>query len=210
MNTNEIRKKKDGLNLTSRQRSILVGLILGDGHLETQNNGRTYRLKVEHSFNQKEYVQWLYQEFKELVPSKIYTKQRGVLRSIGFTTYSHSSFRFYGQQFYNNKVKHIPKIISKLLDSLSLAVWFMDDGSHKSAKHQTYNIHTLGYKKEDLVFMQKLLLRLFKVHTSLHKQKTKSWRIYVLAKSAVNFTAVIKKHIIPSMKYKLVTQMPKK
>lgn len=210
MNTNEIRDKKASLRLTKRQRSILVGLILGDGHLETQNNGRTYRLKVEHSINQKKYVEWLYREFKEWVPGKIYTKQRGALQSVGFTTYSHGSFRFYGQNFYGNKIKHIPKILSKLLDPLSLAVWFMDNGSRKSAKHNTYNIHTLGYKKDELVFVQNLLSDLFMIDTSLHKQKIKSWRIYILARSAVRFTAIVKKYIIPSMRYKLVTQMPKR
>nr|NIQ06013.1 hypothetical protein [Candidatus Korarchaeota archaeon] len=49
MNTRTIREKKGRLALSKRQREILVGLLLGDGHLETQNNGRTFRLKVEHS-----------------------------------------------------------------------------------------------------------------------------------------------------------------
>lgn len=205
MNNQEIHKNKSNLRLTKRQKSILVGLLLGDGHLETQNNGRTYRLKVEHSIMQKEYVEWLHKEFEKWVPGKIYTKQRGAFKSVGFTTYSHGSLRFYGQQFYDKKVKHIPKIIKKLLDPLGLAIWFMDDGSRKSAKHHTYNIHTLGYKKEELMFIQGVLSDLFQIDTALHKQKIKSWRIYIPARSAVRFTALIEEYIIPSMRYKLVT-----
>lgn len=209
MNNREIQEMKKQLRLTKRQRHILVGLLLGDGHLETQDNGRTYRLKVEHSIRQKEYVQWLYEEFKEWVPGGVYIKQRGKYKSIGFTTYSHGAFRFYGQQFYSGKVKRVPGIIKKLITPLGIAIWFMDDGSRKSRKHHTYNIHTLGYKKSDLVLMQKVLSELFGIDTSLHRQKKDRWRIYILSRSAKQFTLLVKKYLIPSMEYKLTTQMPK-
>ena len=65
MNTKEIKNYKEKLKLTRRQREIIVGKLLGDGHLESMNNGRTYRLKIEHSLKQKEYVDWFYQEFEE-------------------------------------------------------------------------------------------------------------------------------------------------
>lgn len=45
------------LKLTQKQREIIMGLILEDGHLETRTNGKTYRL-VEHSIKQKDYVLW--------------------------------------------------------------------------------------------------------------------------------------------------------
>jgi hypothetical protein len=56
MNIKEIEEIKKNLKLTKKQRGIIVGLLLGDGHLETQNNGKTYRLKVEHSLEQKDYT----------------------------------------------------------------------------------------------------------------------------------------------------------
>jgi hypothetical protein len=65
MNLGSINNLKKKLKLTKKQKSILVGKILGDGHLETQNKGKTYRLKVEHSIEQKEYVDWLYYELKK-------------------------------------------------------------------------------------------------------------------------------------------------
>jgi len=48
MRLKEIEDYKKDLKLSSLQREIIVGLALGDGHLETHNNGRTYKLKVEH------------------------------------------------------------------------------------------------------------------------------------------------------------------
>ena len=45
MNTKEISEKKKDLKLSERQRELIVGLLLGDGHLETQNGGGTDRVK---------------------------------------------------------------------------------------------------------------------------------------------------------------------
>jgi len=206
MNTKEIKEYKKHLKLTDKQRDILVGLLLGDGHLETQNNGKTYRLKVEHSLEQKDYVLWLYQEFKEWTHKQPYSKQRkNGQQSTGFTTYSHGSFRFYGQQFYVKGKKVVPKIIGKLLNPLGIAIWFMDDGSRKSRQHKTFIIHTLGYSKKELELLQNVLLQKFKIKTSLHKQKRKYLRLYILSESAERFQRMIELYvkIIPSMKHKL-------
>src|SRR3989344_360481 len=95
---------KKSLKLSSRQREITVGLMLGDGHLETQDEGRTYRLKVEHSVNQLDYVEWLYGQFGPLVPGRIYRRLRhDQYVHCGFRTYSIGSFSFYGKQFYQDK-----------------------------------------------------------------------------------------------------------
>lgn len=206
MRSNEIESAKRKLKLNSTQRSILVGLLLGDGHLETLNEGRTYRLKVEHSIKQKEYVEWLYEQFKNFVRQKPQIKIKKIenrkLLSFYFTTYSVGLFRFYGQQFYHGKKKIIPKIIKKLMDPSALAIWFMDDGSWKSNKHRTYIIHTLGYRKKELMLIKEVLEEKFGIAISIHKQYNK-WRIYILSDSSEKFRKLIESKVIPSMKYKL-------
>ena len=198
MNKNEIK-----LKLNKRQRSIVVGKLLGDGHLETQNKGRTYHLKIEHSIKQKDYVDWLYSEFKNLVNQPPQIKKRlNSKPSYWFTTYSLGTFRFYAQQFYVNGKKVIPKIIKKLLDPLALAVWFMDDGSFKSNKHHTYIFHTTGFSKKDLLIIKNALQEKFGINVRLHKQYDK-WRIYICSDSAQKFKDLISPYIIPSLKYKL-------
>src|SRR6266487_4016314 len=62
-----IEEYKQQLKLTDQQQEILIGLLLGDGCLETANGGRTYRLKVEQSSSHQAYVQHLYEAFKEWV-----------------------------------------------------------------------------------------------------------------------------------------------
>jgi len=188
------------------QKSILVGLLLGDGHLESITHDRTYRLKVEHSLKQKEYVDWLYEQFKEFVR----TLPREKIKRLGekqhasyfFETRSLGIFRFYAQQFYRERKKVIPKLFGKLIDPVALAIWFMDDGSFKSRHHKTYIIHALGYAKSDLEIVQSILEKKFGIKVALHKQYDR-WRIYVLSETAVEFRKLIEPYVIPSMKYKL-------
>lgn len=209
MNTKAIRELKRDLTLTKRQHEIIAGTLLGDGHLETQDGGKTFRLKIEHCDAQKDYLNWLYQEFKSWIPSQPYTKVKKDNVYVGVRTYSHKALQTYGKIFYKNGRKEIPKVIERLLTPLSLAIWFMDDGSLKSVRHRTYVIHTLGYSRRELENIQKILDKKFNLQTSLHSQKGKYWRLYVKSQSAEKFKQLIEPYILPSMRYKLGNKMPK-
>lgn len=211
MNSKSIELYKKTLKLSEIQKHILVGLLLGDGHLETQNRGRTYRLKVEHAVGQVDYMEWLFEQFKEWIPGGIYRKSKYGREYVGINSVSHGALRFYAQQFYVNGKKRMPPLIAKLIKEVSLAVWFMDDGSWKSGRHQTFIIHALGYSRVDLEMVQKVLLEKFGIATAIHKQKEKYWRLYVLSKSAGDFRKVVEPYtsLFPSMFAKMGNVMPK-
>lgn len=206
MRSKQIEEYKKTLKLTKKQKEILVGLILGDGHLETLNNGRTYRLKVEHSLKQREYLGWLYSNFKDWINKAPEIRKRTslgkIIETYGFTTYTSGILRFYAQQFYCNRKKIIPKIIEKIITPQSLAIWFMDDGSIKSKAHKALVIHTHGYSKNDLELIAKVLQKKFGLKIGLQKQYNK-WRLYVYSESVDNFKKIISPYILPSMQYKL-------
>lgn len=205
MRSRIIEEYKKSLVLTPIQREIIVGLLLGDGHLETAN-GRTYRLKVEHGIAQKEYVDWLYQKLSDWVPqppkARIKNSFGKRIISYGFTTYSSGSLRFYAQQFYDDKRKVIPQLIARWLTPLAIAIWFMDDGSWKSDHHRTYIIHTLGYRKSELVILQRKFAEKFGIAVGIHKQ-CNGLRLYVYSESAEKFKKLVEPYVIPSMQYKL-------
>ncbi len=206
MNSNEIKSLANSIKLTDQQRAILVGLMLGDGHLETQNKGRTFRLKVEHSINQKDYVDWLYDQFKELVLTKPQIKEQEIngvtYQKYWFSTISIGEFRFYGKQFYPKGKKIVPEMTSKLVTPLSLAIWFMDDGSLKSSLHKARVINTQGFGEQDLKRLQKMLAKKFGIITTLRKQK-EGKQIYILSAETEKFISLIKPFVIPSMEYKI-------
>lgn len=211
MNTKEIRERKKNLRLSKRQRELIVGLLLGDGHLETQNNGRTYRLKVEHCAAQRDYLVWLAKEFQEWLQTDWYEKQRGTKVVYGFTTVSHPAFRFYAKQFYQEGKKRMPPLIKRLLSPLSLAIWFLDDGSAKSSRHKSLVIHSLGYTRSDLMLAQEALMQLG-VESSMHKQRNGSFRLYFPYKSARIIVDYVRPILVevPLFAYKVENIKPKK
>ena len=192
--------------LTPLQRNVLVGLLLGDGHLETQNGGKTYRLKIEHSESQRDYTEWLFQLFLPWCEQKeLYQKEKNGKKYVGFRTRGAGAFRFYAQQFYQEKKKVMPKIIGRLLSETGLAVWFLDDGSKKSVRHKTYIIHSLGFSNPELMFVQKVFREKFAIDVSLHRQKQKYFRLYVQSVSASRFREIIEPYVLKfaSMRHKL-------
>ena len=192
--------------ISQRQKEIIIGKLLGDGHAETQTEGRTYRLKFEHSYKQKEYVDWLYQELKSIASGTPSIKKQSVnginYMKYWFNTITSSSFRFYAQQFYCNRKKKIPQLIHKWLTPLTLAVWFMDDGSIKSKNHKAKIINTQSFSKEDIERVIKVIADKYGVKSKLRKQK-EGYQIYLLSETIDKFEEIIKPYIVPSMKYKL-------
>jgi len=103
-----IKKERNIFKFTDEQKEILIGLLLGDGHLE-QMSLVTYRLKVEQSADKEEYLYHLYDIFKDYCGSKpiLKIKSNGD-RSLMFQTKTSISLNFYGKQFYRDKIKIIP------------------------------------------------------------------------------------------------------
>lgn len=54
---------KKSLKLSNYQQEILIGLLLGDAHLEKQKGGINYRLKIQQSEEHINYVNHLYEVF---------------------------------------------------------------------------------------------------------------------------------------------------
>lgn len=65
MRSRKIERYKKNLFLADRQKQILIGSLLGDAHIESYYRPEVARLKIEHSYKQREYVDWLYSEFRE-------------------------------------------------------------------------------------------------------------------------------------------------
>jgi len=121
-------------HLSQREKNIIMGMILGDAHVRQLK--KEARIEVAHSTSQKNYVLWKYENLKRWVISepcliktydarfdKTYTQWR-------FRTKSHEVFSSLRKLFYPKGKKIIPKEIVNILKSpLSLAVWYMDDGT---------------------------------------------------------------------------------
>lgn len=218
MRSRQIEAYKQQLALTDLQREILVGLLLGDACLETQNRGRTYRLKIEHSIAQAQYVQHLYEVFREWVlhePQIKLTQIAGkTYQKLWFNTVSHGAFRFYAHQFYRNGTKVVPKLIHRFLTARGLAYWFMDDGSIKSQQSKGVLFNTQGFSEQDVAKLVRVLQEKFGLEAKRRRQR-EGQQVYISGRSYERFRALVEPYLIPQMRYKLppersnLTELPK-
>lgn len=198
-NSRYLRELRKTLSLSEIQKSVLFGAIMGDGCIIPTASGKNYRLQIEQSDKQKEYVFWKYEIFKEFV----ITSPRHILGSINswkFRTVSHKEFMEVRHMFYRNGKKILPRKLDFILDPLVLAVWFMDDGCLK--KKSGYILNTQNFTFEENMRLQEFLSKKLNIGISLHKDRTYH-RLFVRSKSMAAFRNLLDVHMHPIMRYKL-------
>ncbi len=194
--------------LTLLQKEVLFGVILGDAHLETQNNRITYRVKFEQSIKHKAYIEHLYDVFKNYVKTspqlKLVTYKNNQTKStnIRFATISSSTFTFFGKQFYKDKKKVIPKLIHRWLTPRALAYWYMDDGSMKSYQSKGVLLNTKAFSHAEVQLLCNVLTEKFNLYCWPRKQKKNTYQIYISGKTYETLRNCIYPFIIPDMQYK--------
>ena len=185
-------------SLTQSQRSIIIGMLLGDGYLRIVPGRKDAFLEINHSFSQKDYVDWKYEVLKSVcISGPTSRKGNGTRMAYRFTTRQHPELTELQASFYKNGVKQVPRNMT--LNPIMLAVWFMDDGSRCRASDVYLN--TQQFAREDQEYCLALLASLG-IDASLNRDK-EYWRIRIKKSSLPVFFSTIQKFIIPSMAYKL-------
>ena len=185
-------------SLTQFQKSIIVGSILGDGYIRIIPKRKNAFLEINHSFKQKEYVDWKYQMLKEVTisPPKI-RKGNGDRIAYRFYTKQLPEITEIYRLFYRGGIKVIPKNLA--IDPIILSVWFMDDGS-KCGKSNFY-LNTQQFSKNNQI---KLLNCLEKINLKARLNRDKNYyRIRFISSSINKLKELLKENLIPSMNYKI-------
>lgn len=219
------------VKLTKDEEAILLGNLLGDGHIQKRNT--SYRTKIQHCIKQEDYVWWKYKKLKRLCfdytyPKKTKTKQN----SINYYFFLKSGFylKKYHDLFYQeyswkplnkeeltkkNKVKiRYKKTITKELidflpkDPLILAVWFMDDG-HCRTDSFSGKLGTYAFSKDEQLLLQDYIYSMFNIKTNIVLASRLKSQYYLSIsgknKNFENFVDLIKPFVdeVPSMSYKI-------
>ena len=192
----EIRNLKS-VNFSEYQKAVIIGSILGDGCLCENWSKSNYRLMISHSIDQKEYIGWKYKILKQwiLTEPRFYKKNR----SLTIRTISHPELTVLRRMFYLNGKKILPKVISDLINPLSLAVWFMDDGN---VHNGGFNLNTQSFSLEENMVIAEILKKKYGLVCSIENNKNYH-RLYIWKRRAGLFKQIIEKFIVPSLRYKL-------
>lgn len=182
-------------SLNEKQYAVILGCLLGDGTLRKKTNTL---LEINHSYKQETYVLWLYDVLANLVGTFPKFRSSGHNRfSFRFTTLSLQELNHFYDLFYGNKgVKKIPETLK--LNGLSLAVWFMDDGS--KSRNSVY-LNTQQFNTADHRILLEALKQLG-ISANLNKDK-RYHRIRVSVGSMTRFRELVRPFMVESMNYKL-------
>ena len=194
------------MECTERQRAIVLGAILGDSQIEMR--WKNPRIRFAHSVRQRDYLFWKYSELQSVASSspilirEKHDMMQKVYESWQFGTRALSEFGEFWNLFYLNRRKRIPERISELIvDPLSIAVWYMDDG-YKRNDCNAIRLSTDAFSVSDQRRLQLMLIKNFSITSTLHR-KGKRWNIYIPHSSAEKFVELVRPYIVPTLEYKI-------
>lgn len=202
---NLITNKKTGCNkLSDVQLEVLYGIILGDGYLSNINRLKSSSISVTHGMKQIEYADYV-GDLLELKKRKIYKNTRSINGYVFNTPLYYINGRFSSElfelrtKFYKNNKKIITKEILDLLTPISLAFWFMDDGSKSNER---YSLHTESFTKEENETICKWFKTKYDITCSVRCYKG-YYLVYFDTEGTKKLDSLISEFIHPSMRYKL-------
>lgn len=184
--------------LNQFQKSVVLGTLLGDGYLRIVPGRQDAFLEVNHALSQSEYVQWKYTVLRNISAGAPKQRQgNGSRVAFRFHTRQSSELTELCNRFYSNGVKTIPVDIQ--IDSVALAVWFMDDGSWCRSSDVYLNTQQFDYQSQS-----RLLAALATLGLQATLNKDKEYQRIRFAKASIPYLQkVIANHVIPSMRYKI-------
>lgn len=192
--------------LFQRQKAYIYGSLLGDGSLKINRlkKNRNAYLSIAQTETHKNYVKFQYSIIKDFINTKIKLDKRTNRKNmICFWTISHPIFSRIYKKIYPNGVKTISNHWLKQLTPLSLAIWYMDDGSIVQNNHQM-RISTESFTYQEHLLIQKYLKIRWNILAEI-KESSREGKFVLSfrAKERDKFFKLIKQYIIPEMKYKI-------
>ena len=180
------------------QKSLLIGSILGDGHLEKRGHLKNASFREEHSLDQVGWLKWKHRNLKPFTTANMWTRDRGkkalmpdgkggkryynIQNVCAISTGTHPYITKLHNLFYKNRVKVLPKkFIEENFDLMSLAVLIGDDGNFCE---NSIRICTDNFTKDEVYFLADICSKFFNSRITVREEKKDKYRIV--------FTEIIK------------------
>jgi len=185
--------------LTDPQREMLYGDLFGDGHLASTSTSSAY-YTCTHSIEQVPFVEWKHNMLQPLSSrirqGKTWQMVRGAFYPyVTMGTWTNGELGALRALFYPDGQKHLRPDLVELLTPLSLATWYMGDGSR--------NRYTGVFHAGLAVDMEPIARTLSKRFEMIFKavRYEKEWHLRVMEPE--KFFNLVRPHIIPCFLYKI-------
>jgi len=217
-NTEPSHRSMEGVTTSEESiKEILYGTLLGDGYI-FGNDRYTKRFGFFQSEEKKEYVEYLAKlletRFKKINILKKNAKERWNAKiQYGFQI-GDKYFNHLQKVFYKRKRKRVTQKILSSLTPLSLALWWMDDGSltlvnrkykdriraGNGGRRLTLCTHSFNLKEHKII--QKYFIDRWNIHWII-KKDCGCYCLYSGINEGIKFLEIIFPYIIPCMFYKI-------
>lgn len=189
-----------------------MGTVLGDGFLQ-KTGSRNARLRLEHGHKQKEYLTWKSSQMSRLFQGKpSYLERKHPKSGQVYSYWRHQSNATpeLGQMrdlFYPEGKKRIPDKLPEILtESLSLAVWYMDDGYYFERDRVSY-IYLGRVTETEAKIAGETIEKNFKISPRVYDKKKKGFALYFPPKETIKLHHLLREHLLPLFDYKLTTSL---
>jgi len=203
------------VSINERQDQIIVGTLLGDGHVGTQASSVNPTFSVAHKELDKEYTLWKYNELEStglfrnppFPRKKRFEDGREFIR-LGIRSLQHPILKEYRNLIYHGDKKVITLKVLERCNLLGLAVYYMDDGGlrreewYYPEEPKVPCFYTYSYTQEEVVLLRYFLDSRWGIKAELKEIKYGTPRrpgrlLLVLEKSLPRFRELIVPYILP-------------
>ena len=214
------------MKFTEIDKAIMIGLLLGDGYINDKG-----RVEIEHCIEQRDYCVYKAKLLHSVCGGKDinvheYQRTRSILKdgrqwkNNTFTTVSFKKqskhFMYFRNLLYKNGRKEITQDVLDLLTPLSIAIWWLDDGSivkkrQKDGSPGAYGLMLYTYlpkEQNELIqkyFLEKYGMKWNVVPANIHKENQYMLRCgQTEGRKFLNIIRNIVTEKVPSMQYKVL------
>ena len=173
------------------QKSLLIGSVLGDGHLEKRSHLKNASFREEHAMDQVEWLRWKHKNLKPFTTANMWNRNRGdkalmpdgkggkgyynIQKVCSMSTGTHSHITKLHNLFYKDRVKVLPKkFIEENFDLVSLAVLIGDDGNFCE---NSIRICTDNFTKDEVYFLADICAKFYNSRITVREEKKNKYRI---------------------------------
>jgi len=189
-------------------RSAIVGMVLGDGHLNLSGRSQNAHMDFAHSIQQKDYAVWKSELLADLtsvrVTEGVITVKGKEYNKVRVLSKVHPVYTRLWNRFYHNGRKTIDHFLMNCLTPLGLAIWYMDDGHLKDHEDfLTPVLETNCFNVAEHEIMTKALADKFHLEFRANHLNAKYLMLRLRRKDREKFFDIIREYIHPSMEYKI-------
>jgi len=191
------------IKLPNNIKSIILGIILSDGHIALHSKGKNAYLIFNQSLSKLAYVYFIFSFLNHYCQSYPSLNTRYTLKTsssiLRIATRSMPCITELHNNYYLNKVKTINNSIYDDLTPIALAHWIMGDGTFNTS----VIFCTDSFSLKEVILLINVLIIKYEINCIIRYHCKIYPRIYVRKESLLKLRLIVKPYMHPSMLYKL-------